>query len=1348
MRETECYGIKLLTCISRCLSAHQNGGLHHGDKQRTPTSHKTYNLSGSLTKRQCPEDNHLNIGSKPRSLSSSKKRRKSAQDHKKEADDLLGELFAVDARENSLLISCRPRISQPQAKRCLKRAYSETSVSANKKRHKSNSSTCSTDTLSSEKSGISSLKSHRKETVPQADHAFKNISKKQSSQSIVSTSESEKLSDNIVEKSKPEKSLMGGGDKKVYKNMCVSQTTVENFTKKCFVILSDIKNSEVGQTWLRETQGAKDDEKLQNSNLEFESVESKSSKISDKNLDIKMESLTDDLPCVPDNAPHNKITIDTDTKAVIEQDVNAGIQNKSGKQKVLKSEKNVAKRRRIIISESSSSDEDFEREVPDVIERPSTDAQGNSEICNNLSVFNDNSNRSPNCCVHKTSENANESSVENISNGYDSDLCTVDSLESCEPWTRKSSVSDDKEDVLREHSTSVVKGPDLCAINANKSECLSCVNSNNTKSVNSLGIITDTETAITENSKPVRLKHDTLTTEKKIVKQSVCASYNSLTKEERETDAVHKNSMDNQNSSHGAVRIENNSNQSKSIEFEINLSANQQTAKVATNVTNSVNVTYEKEAVLNKTPNNYAAVESTGIGDVHEMTCETTLEENVLHTSNISVESIYSDISDESDNELPDLDGPYFSANGQNDSKLDQSYYSDISSVENFSDKEQYFSDISSDGEDSGFSHVPKKEPYKPTGVEEISSASSVSSFASQTISSCVFDQEKIDTLTSNKSDCSVKLNEDISDHEFSTAVTQHESYTIVKKHKIETSVVEPIGKTQKEGLESDIKLEDYKMDIKVKKHTTNIKMDEYESDRERDASAEDCENDNEVKKHIIKDTKEEGHESDSEVEEPESDSKAEANRNVTSVEEHESDGKVEDNESDSRVEDDESDSRVEDNLSVISVEDSNMDTLWKVPENCSSVSELEICFTKKEIENDKIRIEKDSETIVADERKSIISVEQEGYGNVASGLSTEKITKETETCCKSIPADSAFKQFKQSSSDCENNIFSKISLAFDCNENMLQSTPSKALKASSVVSCSTSTIRPVMSSSVSRKKTLRKLARFKDTSALCASHTSTESSSCINSSQLSLFSASPSSSIKTVPLISDDSLSLRKPSVSSHRKMTKEKSREDSVSVQGKQALPVSYENMLECCCSDGNVFMNYFLDFFQTFSSKFEIPSYIYDNLIKSSFLENSEITVSDVNEAYSVLMKCCTGSDDRITLKFEAIESSIGHLLGAQQDTDYKQLLQASLLAKISVELLRKDLRLRDVTDSHQVRKSLAYQMLGPDVGTRNCKQVMFYINQAVHAGQKDIATYHGEKYQLTRALPVIMVSCLLA
>lgn len=188
---------------------------------------------------------------------------------------------------------------------------------------------------------------------------------------------------------------------------------------------------------------------------------------------------------------------------------------------------------------------------------------------------------------------------------------------------------------------------------------------------------------------------------------------------------------------------------------------------------------------------------------------------------------------------------------------------------------------------------------------------------------------------------------------------------------------------------------------------------------------------------------------------------------------------------------------------------------------------------------------------------------------------------------------------------------------------------------------------------------------------------------------------------------------------------------------------IPESRKSIVYGCEEDGVLNLAHALNFVEHFCRKSIIPSDLCSDIIKAAFY--SECKLSHIHWAYNLLSELNTRRCAEIKITWEMIEHCLKVTLSVGQGKPYNELLQSTLLLQLGVDVLKMDLFTRELSDNRQIRKTFAYKMFAYDVSTSNRKRLIYYLNQALHAGQCRTGT-NGETFQLPEVLPMLQVSIL--
>jgi hypothetical protein len=186
---------------------------------------------------------------------------------------------------------------------------------------------------------------------------------------------------------------------------------------------------------------------------------------------------------------------------------------------------------------------------------------------------------------------------------------------------------------------------------------------------------------------------------------------------------------------------------------------------------------------------------------------------------------------------------------------------------------------------------------------------------------------------------------------------------------------------------------------------------------------------------------------------------------------------------------------------------------------------------------------------------------------------------------------------------------------------------------------------------------------------------------------------------------------------------------------------IPGAQKNIVYGCEEDGLLNLGHALNFIENFCRKYIIPSDLCKDVINSAF--QSECSLSHIHWAYNLLSELNARRTAEIDISWETIESCLNTALTASQGKPYYQLLQSTLLLQLGSDVLKMDLFSRNLSDNREIRKSYAYKMFAYDVSTESRKRLIYFLNQALHAGQ--CRTVEEEnKFRLPDVLPMLQVN----
>lgn len=185
---------------------------------------------------------------------------------------------------------------------------------------------------------------------------------------------------------------------------------------------------------------------------------------------------------------------------------------------------------------------------------------------------------------------------------------------------------------------------------------------------------------------------------------------------------------------------------------------------------------------------------------------------------------------------------------------------------------------------------------------------------------------------------------------------------------------------------------------------------------------------------------------------------------------------------------------------------------------------------------------------------------------------------------------------------------------------------------------------------------------------------------------------------------------------------------------------LPEAQKNIVYCCEEEGQLQLGHALNFVQQFSKKYIIPSNLCGDVIKSAF--HSDCNLSHIYWAHKLLSELNMQQLAFIEIQWETIDSCLRVTLVTTKDKTCKELLQSSLLLQLCMEVLKTDLYTKNLSNNREIMKTMAYRMFAYDVSTANRRNLIYYLNQALHAGQ---CRTRGDEEQvhLPDVLPMLQV-----
>ncbi|KAL4232183.1 hypothetical protein ACF0H5_009757 [Mactra antiquata] len=167
------------------------------------------------------------------------------------------------------------------------------------------------------------------------------------------------------------------------------------------------------------------------------------------------------------------------------------------------------------------------------------------------------------------------------------------------------------------------------------------------------------------------------------------------------------------------------------------------------------------------------------------------------------------------------------------------------------------------------------------------------------------------------------------------------------------------------------------------------------------------------------------------------------------------------------------------------------------------------------------------------------------------------------------------------------------------------------------------------------------------------------------------------------------------------------------------KYDLPGSYMCFVLCCEYDHGLDIDVALDLVELLSTKYVIPSEICDIIIEKTF--NCDIDLSHVHRSYKVLSSLLDGRNGSFHVTWETIEKCLKVTIDNASVIGDIQLLQSTLLLKLYIKMLRCDLYTRNLSDSQSIRNSLGYRMLAYSTSQSNYRDLIYYLNKTLNAGQ---------------------------
>lgn len=202
--------------------------------------------------------------------------------------------------------------------------------------------------------------------------------------------------------------------------------------------------------------------------------------------------------------------------------------------------------------------------------------------------------------------------------------------------------------------------------------------------------------------------------------------------------------------------------------------------------------------------------------------------------------------------------------------------------------------------------------------------------------------------------------------------------------------------------------------------------------------------------------------------------------------------------------------------------------------------------------------------------------------------------------------------------------------------------------------------------------------------------------------------------------------------------------------------SLPESHSNMIHACVEEGCVNLKHNLEFLNWFCNHYKPQTHIMTQIIETAFLH--EVSIEGVNETFHLLQKVNSRYPGQIRFEWKTIEHCLNILIVKRLSGEASELsvLQASLLLKLIIQVLKLDLYSKDLNAQSEIRKSLAYRLLSGDVHSPYPKDMIGYLALLITdsrlegllnpAGDKDVfVAVNGQVQELLTLAVEVSSSC---
>lgn len=158
---------------------------------------------------------------------------------------------------------------------------------------------------------------------------------------------------------------------------------------------------------------------------------------------------------------------------------------------------------------------------------------------------------------------------------------------------------------------------------------------------------------------------------------------------------------------------------------------------------------------------------------------------------------------------------------------------------------------------------------------------------------------------------------------------------------------------------------------------------------------------------------------------------------------------------------------------------------------------------------------------------------------------------------------------------------------------------------------------------------------------------------------------------------------------------------------------LPQSHTNMIQACAEEGCVNLQHNLEFLNWFCSHYKPHAHIMSPVIETAFF--GEVNIELVHETFHLLQKVNAKFPGQIKVEWKIIEKCLDISIVKRLSGEASELsiLQASLLLKLLIQVLKLDLYSKDLSAQAEIRKSLAYKLLSHDVHSPYPNDLVNYL-----------------------------------